>query len=376
MQPILAPPRGALTEDQVRHLLVNSSSVTYSGGCDVLNPDLTVAQADVALRAGSVARQLYATVHGTCKLQLDTALVWGRQLARPFMVLRDGALSARFDLGVYAMTTPTTPLGESVTTYEVQGYDRLYLLTRPVGDSYSVAAGTDYLQAILNAVAAAGLSGVQLNAQAAGKTLPTSRAWPLLQGEGATTWLRIVNDLLQAIGYRSLWADHAGTFRGEPYVALADRPAEWLFDTGAYTIVGEERQLTEDTYAVPTRWVFVQQNRDLANPPALNDGLYEYALPDADPMSAASRGLDWPRVAVVEAADQASLVARGNAAIAADRRVARKLTVTTAPFPLAGHADLFTYDDPDLGPAQLVQASQWELDVLGADMTWTWESAA
>lgn len=386
MQAILGGPRSPaaraeaglppLTEDQVRHLLERSPAVTVSAGCDVLNPDLTVALADVPLRAGTVKHNLYADVHRTCTMSLDVGLVWGVQLARPYQVLRDGDLAARFDLGVFAMTTPTRPLGEAVATYGVTGYDRLYLLQRPVGDSYSVPAGTDYLQAILDAIAAAGLVGVQLDGSAGGKTLPTAKAWPLLQDSNGTTWLRIVNDLLAAIGYRSLWCDEAGLFRGDPYVAPDGRQPEWLFDLGAYTILGEDRELTEDTYAVPNRWVFVQQNRDLANPPAPGDGLYQYDLPDADPMSAASRGMVWPRVVQVDAADQDSLVARAQVTIAADRRVASKLTTTTAPFPLAGHADLFTYDDPALGVARLVQAASWDLDVLGADTSWTWESAA
>ncbi len=360
-----------VTEGDAAVLLADS--VDVSAGIEWLDADLTpISDLSDNLLGGSVERQMLADIHGTCRLELDTALAWGTVLVRPYQELSAEGVTVRFNCGVFTLTTPESPLGDDVPVYSVQGYDRLYFLQRPVGDTYYVDAGTLYLSVIEAVFDAAGLTGVSIDPAAATKTLPTAKVWPLLDGS-PTTWLRIVNDLLAAINYRSVWCDADGLFVCEPYVLPEDREPEFTFDTGALTIVGQDRTLVEDVWSIPSRWVFVQSNREPSTDPTEGDGVFTYDLPDAHVLSAVSRGLVWPRVVAVDAADQASLEARGAVMVAADLRVSSTLRVTTGPFPAAGHADVITYDDPDLGVAEKVQAASWSLDLTGGDTSWVWE---
>ena len=148
MQNLTAPPRSSLTTAQVMSLLTGPALQT-SAGLELLNPDLTL-NADISndLVSGTVDRAMAATVHGTCKLDISQALQWGTALVRPYMTLTGSGVSARFNMGVFSLATPELVVSETPQTYACQGYDRLYLLGREVGDTYPVAAGTGYLDAV------------------------------------------------------------------------------------------------------------------------------------------------------------------------------------------------------------------------------------
>jgi len=378
MQPLA---RDGLTDAQVTALL-QTAALEVSAGCELLKPDLTLVE-DVSddLVGGTISRSMDATIHGSCALQLTRALRWGIDLVRPYMVLSDGTVTARFNVGVFCLTTPLSVVGESVPVYDVQGYDRLMLLQRQVGADHSAAAGTTYRAALIAAFTAAGLSGVLIEGSAADSVLPATKSWPLVatsnnpdQTSGPVTWLRVVNDLLRAIDFRAVWVDENGRFRCAAYRDPSTRPVEFTFDAAdeLETIVGDTRTLNEDVWAVPNRWVFRQTNRADGAPTATEgDGIYTVDLNPVDPMSAASRGLVWASVIDYEAADQDKLVSLGNNRVASDRRRTAVFSLTTGPFPCAGHVDVFRYRDVT-GDLR-VQAVSWQYDLAGSDVTWTWE---
>jgi hypothetical protein len=392
MQALTAAPRDHLTDEQVTGLLT-SPALEVSAGCDLLNADLTVRE-DISddLLGGRVTYNLYARIHRVCDLSLSRSLTWGVDLVRPFMVLTDGltGVAARWNVGVFALTTPDRRVGETPETYDVQGYDRLYLLDRPVGDSYEIASGVEYLKAVRDTIAAAGLSGVLLDGSAAGVTLPRAMTWPLVSDGGDSepvTWLRVVNDLLTPINYRAVWADQDGLFRSGPYVEPTARPDEWTFDADDLTsgIVGEGRSVLEDVWATPNRWVFVRSNLPGDPPPEPTDGAGVYTVNNVDgtvlglstPASVLTsqnaRGLVWPQVFDYDAASQVALVALGDRRVASDLRSTTKYDLTTGPFPGAGHADIYRYTDAAVGTRK-VQAAQWDFDLAGSDVRWLWEA--
>lgn len=379
MQAHTAAPRDELDVDDVLRLLQSDSAVEWSAGLELLAADLAVVS-DLSdeLVGGSIERSMYRVPHGSCKLQLTTALRWGLDLVRPYVVLSTPTLSARWNAGVYVLTTPESTSGEDVPTYDVQGWDRLQLLQREVGDSYEVAAGTTYLAAVRQVISDAGLVGVNLDSSAGTTALPTTRSWPLLQsgdeGTGPTTWLRIVNDLLDAINYRGVYADENGLLRSEPYVAPSARAVEHRFADDAATILGETRTTIADVWAVPNRWRFVRTNVPGDPPPEPTEGagLYTYDLPGSHPLSATSRGLVWARTVELEVASQADLQTRGDRIVASDLSVTTTYKLETGPWPGAGHADVYELAIGD--DVQRVRAVEWSYDLDGGDVSWTWEA--
>lgn len=388
MQLLSAPPRDDLTDEQVTALL-QCDALETAAGCEVLNADLTVREdiSDDLLEAGSrTEHHLANTIHGTCALRLTRALVWGVDLVRPYMVLTDpvGGTTGRVNLGVYQLVTPERPVGEDPTTYSTSGFDRLYLLARQVGRDYAAMAGTTYRQALLDAFTAAGVTGVLIEGTAADDVLPVDRLWPLIgrstdpdQTTSPVTWLRVVNDLLRAINFRAVWCDEDGRFRCQAYIEPAERPGEFLFtaDDPRVTIIGEERTVVEDVFKTPNVWVFRQTNRPDSAPAAVEgDGIYTVRNDLDGPTSVAARGLEWPSVIDYEAATQDKLVELGNRRVANDRRLTTTFEVATGPFPVAGHADVFTYADSDAAGTVKVQALSRTLPLDGSDMRWVWEA--
>ncbi|MDI1290915.1 MAG: hypothetical protein PSX37_13320, partial [bacterium] len=117
MQALTAPPRDALTEAQVLALLT-SDEVTITPGLDLLDStNMFVADLSVDFDGGSVSRNNFADVHGTCSLVILRELAWGKDRVRPFIVLDDGSVSARFNLGVYVLTTPDSARGDDIPSF-------------------------------------------------------------------------------------------------------------------------------------------------------------------------------------------------------------------------------------------------------------------
>lgn len=385
MQQLTAGPRAHLTEQQVRQVLT-ARSVEVAAGCDRLNPaTLAVAESlDAHTVGGFIERNMNREPHATLSLDLTRKLRWGIDLVRPWQSLTDRAtgLTARWHLGAYVLTTPTSEIGEDEPVYQVQGFDRLRLLEREVAAAYSVAAGVTYRQALLDVFAAAGLTGVLIEGSAADSTLPQAKSYPLIgtstdpdQTTSPVTWLRIVNDLLTAINYRGVWADESGLFRCQAYLPPAERAPEWVFDADdRLTILSEERSVTEDVWALPTRWVFRWTNAPAGTAGA--DLTYQRDLPAGHELSAQARGLVWPRVIDYEAASRAAFVALGDRRVALDTASRLSVAASTGPFPGAGHFDVFTYTDAAAGGTSKVQAASWRLPLDGGDVTWTWERVA
>lgn len=141
--------RGGLSADAVRALLT-ADSVIVSAGLDLLD-DTGAFVRDISddLEGGTISRDNFAVVHGSCRLQITRELNWGKDRVRPYMVVSDGfgGAQVRFNLGVYVLTTPDTVRGEVPATYDVVGYDLLHLLQDGPSDTYVIEPAGSVLNA-------------------------------------------------------------------------------------------------------------------------------------------------------------------------------------------------------------------------------------
>ena len=383
MQRLTDAPRQGLTEDQVRHLLV-SADTEWTAGAELVTSSGRVDISD-DLVGGAVDWSGDQDVHRSCQIGLSRELAWGRDQLALFMVGFDPAtgLTARFDVGVFVPSTPQHKVGETPVTYDVTGEDRLALLARPRSDVTTVTAGTGYLAAAKALIDAENTGGtVRFDGTAQDKVLPVDgdMSWRLTESEQPTT-LRIVNEILDAVGYGHVWCDERGDFRASPLTPDSTRPVEWPFDADdpVRTIVGLERTVTFDAWHAFNAWRFIASG--LSYPPEEGNGMYTPpSYQSGGPSSIDALGLTNTRVEFLQAVDQAALVTQGDAIVAADKRVAWQLDMTSYPFPLAGHRDVVTYTDSALGGLRKLVAKSWHLDLgqpgqAPADTTWTFEQA-
>lgn len=315
------------------------------------------------LIGGTVDRELYRAVHGSCDLSL-LADYSGRRV-RPWQSVTAAAGTVRRPLGVFLLTTPERDqTDDDRDVWSTQGVDKLHTLQHQIADTYVVGSGTSYLTAVRDAITAAGSTGLApyLDGTAVDATLDGDRVW-VCDPDVPVSWLRVVNDLLSEIGYRGLWVDRLGRFRSEPYRSPAVRATEWDFDlTDPRTsIVDPTRKLTRDSFDGFNFWRFVREG-DVR--PVDGNGRYTVDRSNGSQLR--------PRFERLQVADHAALVARGDQLVDADTRSTQLLEITTGPLPIVGHADVARYVDPELGTLR-VQTRTWRVDLAAGSTDLTLE---
>ena len=356
---------------QLRDLIV-SPGVEVSGGMDVLDLDRSFIE-DVSgvLRAASVGRDVDAQVHGRLTCEVARDLDWPRVLLAPHMTLTSASLSHRFDLGVYVPQIPERPAGETPATFTVEADDILARVNVPHLDSVEVDEATEVLAKVRELLDAAGLDH-SLDSSADGKTFDDPKVWPW--SEQAST-LEICNELLDAIGYRRLWADQSGRVRSQEAVPAADRAVEWVYDVSdqRQSIV-LDRSRSAPARRAPNRWVFT-----VGDPMRVaieeDDGIYTRNNLDDGPTSQDARG-GWiiATQVDVDVVDQESLVRKGDEHVERALRDADQVTAETGPQPLTWHRTVVRLLDPVLGDSKRLVTS-WSLDVLSGAMSQQWRRA-
>ncbi len=381
MQPPTDGPRAGYTTAEVLYLIQNTSSfdtgmgLELLGGLDDMNP-----YADLSddLAAASVSRNNFADIHGSATFGLAVPLSWGNDVVRPYMTMT-GPTSAtatslttmRFYLGAYFADSPEDDFSEVPVHYDATGYDVLSVLDDYIGDDYSIATGTLYLDRVEQILQSRGVTHYHIDQDQAAVAATSPKVYSLDEN---ATWLRVVNDCLAAVGYQGMWTDWTGEFQARSYTSPRDRAPEWEFtDRRTNTMLTQRRKRSRDLYDAPNRWVFYQSNQT-ETAPVDGAGRYEYVnAATGDTSVEARRG----RVIAkqpegVDVADHGSLVQYAQRVIDADMQRPGRITMETAPLPLAWHMDRYVVDDAQLGTATQVLGMTWAMNLDGSDVQHEW----
>lgn len=380
MQPLArldAVTGAALSAAQVTALIRDASSVHVSAGLELIGLDLNVAEDIITdFQGGTVERSNYATLHGSATLYVARELDWGSAIVRPYMTISGytalyGSLAARFNLGAYLTSSPATEAGQSPVTHEVEAYDVLHWLNTPVGEAYTVAAGTGYLAAIETILTTQGIEAYFIDQDKAANVLPSSRSWAF---DDHTTWLNIINDLAGSVGYQGVWSDWDGRIRVQPYLTPSDRSVEWVYDNGPDTsMLDPKRKVIRDWFDVPNRWVYFWDKDPAETPPVIGAGIYVYVNQFNGPTSVEARGrIVSAKPEQVTAVDQTALISRAQRSIDADMRLKTTYEVETFTNPAHWHFDRMLLADSELGPIADTLSVKWSLPLDGSNMSHEW----
>lgn len=160
--------------------------------------------------------------------------------------------TASFDVGTYLFTAPTqVNTGEGVTGYQVDLLPKMNIPSEDKLDARLVlAAGVNVVDTVVNLINSTGETRVAATPSAS--LLQSDLTW-----DAATPKLTVINDLLQSIGYWSLWCDGSGLFRVEPYVRPTDRPVAYAFEHGEGSLHFPDWQYNQDVTSVPNKFIAV-----------------------------------------------------------------------------------------------------------------------
>lgn len=170
---------------------------------------------------------------------------WSRARIRPWAKVN----GQEWPLGLFIPSTPAAKwsMGKRSWTLSLLGKNTT-LEQDKVPAWVSYPAGTVVTAAVREQITLSGQTGVSITDST--KTLAAGMAWP-----AGTPRLTIINDLLAAIDYWSLWTDGYGRFRAEPYVLPANRPIRYQLLDGEQSIYRDDFTREQDQYSIPNRVV-------------------------------------------------------------------------------------------------------------------------
>ena len=256
---------------------------------------------------------------------------WLDRLVQPvYTATLDDGSSVSWTFTPLLPATPRLTYQESGwVTAAVDLYDRTLILRREElwWDMFR-DAGTNPVQYV---VAVTGrVTGQRAVIPATTATL-RARTW----FEIGTDRLTVANQLLEGVGYYSLYADPEGTLRSGPYVEPMSRPVAWTFRDGAASIYRPDFTLERDEFHAANRVTLT--SREDADHPALRARAVN--VDPNHPLSYPSRGNVWiTRTETgVDAVDQATLDQHARRILAEEMAPASTLELEHAPVPLAAN---------------------------------------
>jgi hypothetical protein len=354
-----------------RRALIEADQLTVDAGCELLDADGNLIEDisdDLVAEGSSVARSMYRTIHGSCRLNLSKELQWGSQRLRPYLLLSTtGDVFYRWNLGVFLPSTPERVIGATPAVWSVDGFDKLDILNTPLAASTTVAAGDNILDAVTALLNDAGETRVAFDPTAATEVAASARVYSLV---GDWTLLTVCNDLLSSVGYEALWVDRDGVYRSAPYTAPTDRSTVWEYNAdNDTTTVGLDRTSTQDYYRAANVIVAISDspNGDI---PTDGDGIYTLTN-EADGLTSigARGGRQIVRHLRGNYETQAALIVAANTAMNAEKRVANYVSLNVSPNPVHGHFDVVRFTDSAFPVDGRFLVTDWELPLNGADMT-------
>ena len=253
-------------------------------------------------------------------------------------------------IGVFRPATVREVVRGTKKSLDVEAYDRAVLLSwGKVEDQTVIAAGRTYESVITSYLTAVGLSLISFTPTAA--TLQTSRIWPV-----GTSYLEIVNELLDEISYEHVWFDGDGYARLEPYVNAATSAPDFTYGDNAFRLVVNDYQKETDIYSKPNVFIVVMSN--IEDTPMVATAENNSLMSE---LSTVRRGIRIPEVTYVDnIAGQDELQAYADMLRNRGMGSAETVSISTAIQPGHGVGDVVAITDPRY--AGVYREVGWEID--------------
>lgn len=176
---------------------------------------------------------------------------WSRIMLQPWFVLKTAEVEIAWPRGVFIPAAPVQEHTDEGVSVNVELYDKLLILDQDKVDrTYTVKAGANVVDTIRSIISGAGQTKHLIEDSDA--TLRSAMFW-----EAGTTKLKIINELLDAINYFSLWCDGYGTYQGSPYKAPASRPVVRNFVDDQDSIYRPDFTHDRDLFNIPNKVIEV-----------------------------------------------------------------------------------------------------------------------
>jgi hypothetical protein len=290
-------------------------------------------------------------------VESDQEVDYFNQLIRPYVgILMDDGLWTHIPVGTFLLSSPSRARANGKTVRDVRAYDFCSVIRTNYNDTrYQIAAGAIVTDAV---IAICDQLGLQQNIKPSATVAPALRAW-----DPGTSYGVIINDLLNMIGYGSIYFTPLGVATASEYIEPALRAITFQYATDEFSILTEEASETLDTFDIPNQWVFVVSQPDR---PVLTSTYTNNVA--TSPTSVQNRGrtvefFDNQR----DEADQAALDLACRKKAQEDSQIYSEVAVSTALNPLHDESETIMLTHDPLGIEKTVyNEMSWEMD-LGSE---------
>lgn len=159
-------------------------------------------------------------------------------------------------LGEFVVRSATNHYGETKYT-QVEAYDASVKVKNTyISERVYIPAGTSYNDAIGAQLIACGIERVIIDNP--GKNIVTNREdWDI-----GTSRIKIINDLLSEINYRSLWFDNNGYARVSKYITPSVDAATKVYKADSVSIISDECSKSLDVFNAYNAFTVAVSNAD------------------------------------------------------------------------------------------------------------------
>jgi hypothetical protein len=220
------------------------------------------------VQGGSVNWKLTSAIKGGGTidlLDLSQDIDWLNARIRPMVTVESATGLERIEVacGVFIPAAPKESWSSTGCSWSVELLDKNCLLDQDIvtdgagnAITYSLPAGANVVDAVKQLIA--GVNETTPAIDPYPKVLSSPLTW-----EMGTSRLQIINNLLSAADFDSLWVDGWGQYRTAPYVEPSDRTPIYLgidpFGDGPTAARSPDWMIDRDIYAVPNRMIAVGQ---------------------------------------------------------------------------------------------------------------------
>jgi hypothetical protein len=193
---------------------------------------------------------------------------WLNVRIKPIMIITDleTGNSREYPQGIFLPAAPVEEWVGGERSWRIELLDKSSILDTDIYTSggrpatYTLTAGANVIAAIVALIHTTNESTPAIQADP-DTVLAAAMTWDM-----GTTLLKIVNDLLAAANYFSIWTDSQGQFQLTPYIPPLARPPIYEVDSplsyGDLSRMDPSWTLDNDIYSVPNRIVLVGQGSD------------------------------------------------------------------------------------------------------------------
>lgn len=200
--------------------------------------------------------ELKMSMRGTFKKYSDDINFLSDRL-RPVMIIN----GKEYPLGVFVVTTETDTVYGNIEMVEIEAYSLLYLVKRKkTEERLSIKAGENYVTQIITLLNACGINDIE--ADASEFVFSSVREdWDI-----GTSYLEIVNQLLDEINYNPAWVNLNGTVRLTRYAVPSIDNVNHVYSAGEYSVIESSYSRTTDRYGKYNVFRVFCENPDMEEP--------------------------------------------------------------------------------------------------------------